>query len=194
MNLTLVAPPAIEPFTVAEAKAMARTAISSSEHDALVARLITAARQKVEDDTGRAIGLQTWQGNQLYWPPMPYLTLPVCPLVSVESITYATADGVQTLAPAGYVVRPNPHGYGQAALAAGAVWPAGHLLYPAITIHFTCGYQTPPPQIKEAIGALLVYWYDNPEAAIASTAYKAEVGMLPLRYQELIQPFILWGR
>ena len=35
--------------------------------------------------------------------------------------------------------------------------------------------------------------YDNPEAAIASTAYKAEVGILPLRYQELIAPFKLWG-
>lgn len=194
MNLTQVTPPAVEPFTVAEAKAMARTAISSSEHDALMARLITAARLQVESDTGRAIGLQTWRGAQLYWPRTPYLLLPACPLVSVESITYATADGVQTMAPAGYVVRPSPHGYGQVALAAGAAWPASQLLYPGITINLTCGYQTPPPPLKEAIGALLVYWYDNPEAAIASTAYKAEVGILPLRYQELIQPFVLWGR
>ena len=194
MNLTLLTPPAIEPFTVDEAKALARTAIGSGEHDALVARLITAARQQVEEDTGRAIGLQTWRGSQTHWPRARYLTLPVCPLVSVERFTYRTSAGVQTLDLPGCSVQPQPHHYGQIALAAGGSWPAAVLLYPGLTVDFTCGYQTIPPPLKEAIGALLTYWYDNPEAAIASTAYKAEVGVLPLRYHELIAPFKLWGR
>ena len=194
MNLVLVTPASVEPFTVAEAKALARTAISSVEHDALVGRLITAARQKVEEDTGRAIGLQAWRGSQTYWPKSRYLTLPVCPLVSVQSLTYKTSAGVQTIDLAGCIVQAKPHHYGQIDLAAGGSWPTATLLYPGLTVEFTCGYATLPSALKEAIGALLVYWYDNPEAAIASTAYKAEVGVLPLRYHELIQPFKLWGR
>ena len=31
----------------------------------------------------------------------------------------------------------------------------------------------------EAIASLIAYWYDNPEAAIASTTYKAEVASCP---------------
>lgn len=194
MNTVLVTAPAAEPFTVAEAKAMARTAISSSEHDALLARLIITARKRVEDDTGRTLGTQQWRFMQPYWPKSRYLMLPFCPLVSVTSVTYTTGAGVQTLAPAGYSVETRSDSYGKISLATGVNWPTAILLHPGLAVELSCGHNPVPDQLKEAIGALVVYWYDNPEAAIASTAYKAEVGVLPLRYQELIAPFKLWGQ
>ena len=193
MNAILVAAPAAEPYTVAEAKALARTTISSADHDALLTRLIATARKKVEDDTGRRIGSQQWQYSQAYWPKSRYLTLQVCPLISVQSVTYVTADGTQTIASNTYTVQTRPDTFGRIILNSGQAWPTATLLHPGLTVAYTCGHAPVPEQLKEAIGALIVYWYDNPEAAIASTAYKAEVGVLPLRYQELIAPFKLWG-
>lgn len=194
MNAILVAAPTAEPFTVAEAKALARTTISSVAHDALLTRLIATARKKVEDDTGRKIGAQQWQYSQAYWPKSRYLTLQVCPLISVQSVTYVTLGGTQTLNADAYTVQVRPDTFGKVSLNTGQTWPTATLLHPGLTVAYTCGHNPMPEQLKEAIGTLIVYWYDNPEAAIASTAYKAEVGVLPLRYQELIAPFKLWGK
>ncbi|WP_422101906.1 head-tail connector protein [Vreelandella sp.] len=59
MRSTLVAPPSVEPVSVAEAKVQA--VIEHDEHDDMVSRLIMAARQEAEQLTGRALITQTWQ-------------------------------------------------------------------------------------------------------------------------------------
>ncbi|MEI2676874.1 MAG: hypothetical protein V9G29_02890 [Burkholderiaceae bacterium] len=154
MNSVIVAAPDAEPFTVAEAKAMAHTTISSVEHDALLTRLIATARKRVENDTGRILGAQQWRFMQPYWPKSRYLILPFCPLVSVTSVTYVTGAGVQTLAGASYVFQTRPDSYGQISLATGVNWPDAILLYPGLTVELTCGHSPVPDQLKEAIGAL----------------------------------------
>jgi uncharacterized phiE125 gp8 family phage protein len=194
MITALVSGPAAEPYTVAQAKALIRTTISSLDHDALISQIITAARMQVEDDTGRRIGSQAWLHKQAYWPHENYITLLDCPLISVQSVTYTTALATTTLDPALYAAIPRPNTYGTVQLHPGQSWPTATLIQPGITIAYTCGHATIPAQLKEAIGSLIAYWYDNPEAAIASTTYKAEVGVLPLRYQTLIAPFKLWRR
>lgn len=194
MIATLVAGPAAEPYTTAQAKALCRTTISTADHDALLAQIIAAARMQVEEDTGRRIGSQTWLHKQAYWPRENYITLLDCPLISVQSVTYTTALATTTLNSALYTAIARPSTYGTVQLVSGQTWPVATLIYPGITIAYTCGYTTVPAQLREAIGALITYWYDNPEAAIASTTYKAEVGVLPMRYKELIAPFKLWRR
>ena len=62
----LIDPPATEPVTVAEAKAHAR--IDIDDDDAMVAALITAARQWVEDTTGRCLITQQWKLTLDNWP------------------------------------------------------------------------------------------------------------------------------
>lgn len=59
MRSTLVAPPTVEPVSVAEAKVQA--IIEHDEHDDMVSRLIMAARQEAEQITGRALITQTWR-------------------------------------------------------------------------------------------------------------------------------------
>lgn len=194
MITTLVAGPTAEPYTIAQAKALCRTTISTGDHDALMTQLINAARTQVEEDTGRRIGSQTWLHTQAYWPRENYITLPDCPLISVQSVTYTTTMGITTINSSLYAAVARPNTYGTVQLHPGQTWPVATLIQPGITIAYTCGYTTVPAQLREAIASLITYWYDNPEAAIASTTYKAEVGVLPLRYEKLIAPFKLWRR
>jgi hypothetical protein len=80
-GLTLITPPASEPVTLAEAKAHLRLEIG--DDDALVAGLVTAARQHVEDLIAQSLVTQTWQ-----------LTLDKFPRYSSSAIWQQYADGL----------------------------------------------------------------------------------------------------
>jgi len=54
-----VTPPANEPVALEEARAFLR--VGGEESDAIIARLIAAARERVEEETGRALMPQTWR-------------------------------------------------------------------------------------------------------------------------------------
>ena len=54
-----VTPPAEEPVSVEELRAYLR--LSHDADDALIARLARAARERVEEETGRALAEQTWR-------------------------------------------------------------------------------------------------------------------------------------
>lgn len=296
MNNICLTPPA-PPYTIAEAKAIVRSDLDTTEHDTLLTQLIAAAHTKVEQDTNRRIGLQTWQMSLRYWPRQRYITLPQIPLQAIISVEYSllaqnevqtltingnpsagnftldyagettislaynatanaiafalaalanigdgniavTGNGPFTITFTGALAntstelitatanltggtnptiaiaeatpgQPNtpqtPHAstyltiayhntYGRLELVHEVQWPTAQLLHPGLIVTYSCGYITPPADIMEAIASLITYWYDNPEAAIASTTYKAEVGILPLRYQEIIRAYSLWRR
>ncbi len=209
----LLTPPASQPLTLTDAKAIIRTDDDSSDHDALLTRLISVARQRVEQDTRRRLALQTWLYGCGYWPREPYILLPQAPVQHIVSIEYSVLhtptpldaaatpdDPAETgyiplpYTTAGYMLDQQNSSYHALRLQPGVTWPAEPLDWYGLRIIYVCGYATPPEPLVEAMGALIAYWYDNPEAAIASTVYKAEVGVLPLRYQTLIQPYILWRR
>ena len=84
----LLTPPASQPLTLADAKAIIRTDNDSGDHDALLARLIDVARQRVEQDTRRRLMPQTWLYGAMYWPREPYILLPQAPVQRVVSIEY----------------------------------------------------------------------------------------------------------
>jgi uncharacterized phiE125 gp8 family phage protein len=100
--LKLVTAPTVEPVTIAEAKAQAY--IEHSADDALLAVLISAAREHGESLTGRS-----WAPKALEVVldsfPSGAIELPASPVTSVTSIKYLDADGVeQTMASTGYTV------------------------------------------------------------------------------------------
>ncbi len=213
MSSQQITPPTTEPLTIAAAKAIIRTDNDSAEHDAWLASLITTARQQVEHDTGRRLMTQTWRHQQHYWPREPYILLPTTPVQRIAAIEFNlehTPDPLDaeatpedpaetgyiplTGADAGWLLSEDTATYQTLALLPSAAWPTEPLRPPGLVITYICGYATPPAPLVEAMAALLTYWYDNPEAAIASTAYKAEVGIMPFRYQTLIQPYIMWRR
>jgi uncharacterized phiE125 gp8 family phage protein len=95
MRLVLVTPPAVEPLTVAEAKA--RLNIGDEVSDAVMQAYITAARQRIDGadgSLGRAINTQTWQGKADVFPTCDggRIYIPLPPLQSL-TVKYLDAAG-----------------------------------------------------------------------------------------------------
>jgi uncharacterized phiE125 gp8 family phage protein len=99
MGLKLVTPPAIEPVTLAEAKAHLR--LDTESDDGYVPALITAARERVELFLRRALITQVFECTVDDFPAHDRaIDLPRPPLQSVEWIKYPdTAAVLQTLDP-----------------------------------------------------------------------------------------------
>lgn len=161
-----VGDPAFEAVTLAEAKAQAR--VLHDADDTLLTRLLTAARELVEEDAGLAIVERTWRQRLDQFPACEdYIEIKRRPLQSVESITYQDADDAeQTWDDDEYTVdtdRTPPAvllGYDED-------WPQTRDGRNAVTINFTAGYadaDSVPALAKQAILLLTAHWYAHPEA------------------------------
>lgn len=84
MTSYLLAGPAEEPVSLAEAKAFLK--VDDNAEDGLITTLIGAARLHVESVTGRALLAQSWRIVLDHWPESGVVKLPVAPLISVTAI------------------------------------------------------------------------------------------------------------
>jgi uncharacterized phiE125 gp8 family phage protein len=168
-DLSVVTPPASELLTLAEAKAWLRLDASvSSADDDLILDLVKAARELMQDLTGRTILRTRW----LYAGPyFPYWTLqlPMPPFASLVSVGYDDADGVAgTLDADGYRLTA---GTDPAALlpAYGTAWP---LTQPgglsAVRVTYDAGHAdaaSAPAVYRQGARLCLSAWYEGPRAA-----------------------------
>jgi uncharacterized phiE125 gp8 family phage protein len=149
MSLQLLTPPASEPVSLADAKAHLK--LDTSDEDALVQTLITAARARAEWHTGRALVTQSWRLSLDDWPHDEVVELPLPPLVSVEQVAVIDGAGIRTvLAPADFSVDP--------ASVPGRVMfthrPVSLRRRDGLQVSFTAGYGDAgavPASIKQAI-------------------------------------------
>lgn len=149
MSLQLLAPPAAEPVSLADATAHLK--LDTADEDALVATLITAARARAEWHTGRAFITQSWRLSLDDWPHDDMVELPLPPLLSVEEVATIDVAGIRTvLAPTDFSVDP--------ASAPGRVIftarPVSLRRRDCLQVSFTAGYgdvAAVPAAIKEAI-------------------------------------------
>ena len=103
MPLTLTTPPALEPLTLAEAKAHLK--VDTSDDDALISAMIAAARARAEWHTGRAAITQGWTLHLDAWPQSGTIEIPLPPLQSVASVTtYARDDSATVMSASLYTV------------------------------------------------------------------------------------------
>jgi len=103
MSLCLITPPASELVTLAEAKAHLK--LDTSDDDALLGTLITAARARAEWHTGRAFVTQAWRLSLDAWPHGDIVEIPLPPLVSIAEVAVIASDSVRSvLDPAVYRV------------------------------------------------------------------------------------------
>ncbi len=86
-----VTPASAEPVSVAEAKAHLR--VIHDADDALIGRQITAAREEVEQVTGRALAAASYRW--LSRAPAEAMTLPLWPVSAVSAVSYLDADGAR---------------------------------------------------------------------------------------------------
>lgn len=195
-GMTLVTAPSVEPVTLAEVRAHCR--VTSNDEDALLAGYLIAARQHVEDYTGRALMTQTWDvffdGDwPLVWDKSrAYYTqrivLPKAPVQSV-TVSYVDANGAtQTLAGSEYqAVTTAAVAYIVPSYA--AVWPTVRDQQNAVTVRIVAGYGSnpgdAPEPIRLAILLLVGHWFEHREAVNIGNS----VSEVPLTVCSLLSPY-----
>lgn len=154
MDVTTLSAPSAEPLSLAEAKAYLR--IGHGGEDDLVARLIAAARARIEAGSGVALITRTLRGRLDRWPPgaleMRTVRLPVRPALGLAAVRVAGADGV--LADVTDRFRLD------AGRAARLVWASGAFPWPGvrtggIEIDWTAGFGPAPEDVAADLGLAL---------------------------------------
>ena len=166
MPLILISGPAVEPVTLAEAKAHLR--VDGTAEDTLVASLIVTSRLHVEAVAGLALVTQSWSWYIDAWPPGPpghAVKLPMRPIQSIAAVRlYDEAGTATTLDPATYFLD------GTAApprlIRHGAVpWTRPGRVANGIEVAFTAGYGNAaadvPAPIRQAVLLLVAHWYEH---------------------------------
>lgn len=187
-GLSLYSAPVTEPVSLAEAKTHLR--VTYTDDDALIAELITAARQWFEEQTYRALVTQTWDLKLDKFPRgEDPIRVPRAPLVSVTSITYVDGAGVsQTLATNRYAVSATRQP-GLIRPAYGLIWPDARSQPDAVTVRFVAGYGNAaavPAQIKAGIKLILGQLYEFREELTERSTQQ-----LPLGAQRIMQLYDL---
>lgn len=160
--------------TTADASLGVGIPLANTTADVLLAGLIGAARQQVEEYCNRALVTQTWRMTLDRFPRVTdrnrwaEIRLPRPNLVSVTSITYIDANGdTQTVTADDYIV-DTASLPGRIVPAYGVAWPATRCQPDAVTITFTAGYgataDTVPASIRAAVLLVVGDLYKNREA------------------------------
>ena len=162
MSLQLISPPAVEPVTLAEAKAHLK--VDTTDDDALITSLITAARTRAEWLTHRALITQSWIFWRDLWPADGF-ELPLPPLQSLASITaYDLNDAATVLDASSYRLDaagvPARIGWRPA-----VVPPPSLRAFNTLAVAFTAGYGNAgsdvPEPIRRALLAIVADLYSH---------------------------------
>lgn len=162
----LLAGPAEEPVSLAEAKAFLK--VDDSAEDGLIATLIAAARMHIEGVTGRALLAQSWRVVLDNWPPNRVVKLPVTPFMSVTEITAYDADDDGHVVPLSQFMREPDRLLLPASVAGMPVLRERH----GIEIDYAAGFGTEPgdvpPDIRQALLVLVSHWFEHRDAVIVA--------------------------
>ena len=191
MALVLTAPPAVEPITLAEAKAHLR--VDAGDEDALIESLIVTARSFVERSLSRALITQGWSLYLDHWPRSREVALPIVPAQSIEAVRVYDPDNQPTeIAGEDYVADMLSVPGRLLLLAANAtpVAPARELN--AVEIAFIAGYgdepEDVPAPIRQALLLLVTHWFESREPVVLGEApyeVPATVATLLLPYRRV---------
>ena len=161
MAYVMVQGPAVEPVSLAEARAHLRVGIA--DDDALISSLIIAARRVAEARTGLCFISQRWQAFRDGWPPDGVIPLGQWPVRVVEELAvYGEDDQKAVIDPAHYVVdftsRP-----ARLLLRGSRQWPRPGRMINGIGLRVEAGYGTAaadvPQPLREAVLLLVAHWY-----------------------------------
>lgn len=187
MDHRLITPPAAEPVSLSDAKVHLR--VDGSAEDVLIAAYLQAAREHVENVTGRALMLQTWELRLDAWSDR--IELPRAPLASITSVKYDDTTGAEQSASGYQTVQPSgpTAGCGTVLPPAGGSWPSAGAGAGAIRVRYVAGHATAadvPAALRAAVLLTLGDLYENREASSA-----VSVSTNPA-FHRLIFPYRLW--
>ena len=183
MQIKRVSPPSVEPVSLDEVKAYLR--IDGTDDDALLTRLIEAARERAEEYTRRAFITQEW--DAVYDDvTADYIELPRPPLISVTGVYYTTDAGEQTLATSAYYVDSISEPGRVILLASG--WPSRRSKA-GLRVRYSAGYgaaaSSVPGPIRQAIITAVGDWFE----ACGSVAVGEAVNELPSGAKATLEPY-----
>lgn len=186
-SLVIDSPASSEPVTLEQAKAHLRQPLP--DDDDYISGLITAARQMAEGRLNRTLVQRELTARFASCDGRFYLNKP--PIVSVESVTYLDAEGVeQTVAPAGYRLQTSNE-LPRLFATLGAEWPSLLPTGGEFQVEYIAGYapgEVPQPIVQWmllVIGAL----YAHRESMTAGV----KVEMIPEEFNRwLLQPYMVY--
>ncbi|RUP11117.1 head-tail connector protein [Hyphomicrobium sp.] len=186
MSLVMTIPPAVEPVSVADAKAHMR--IDGDDEDVLIASLLLTSRLHIEVALSLALITQSWTITLDRWPPGRDVELPLTPLRSIDEVRVKNAARIANAIPReGYLVD-------LAARPARLVWnnmvpPAPHVRTNGIEIDMTAGFgstgDSVPAPLKHAILMLTAHWYEHRDPGEIGS----DDARIPDAVSALINPF-----
>lgn len=150
-GLERLTPPALEPVTVSEARNHLRIDNTNTQDDALIASLITTARQCAEQWLSRSLITQTWRLFLDHVPTENIIELPRPPLISIEHIKSHNDADEETIFPAEAYLVDTARQPGRIILRSGASWPDPTRSANALEIQFSAGYGTTAEDVPAAI-------------------------------------------
>ncbi|QYO77945.1 head-tail connector protein [Devosia salina] len=166
MTSYLLAGPAEEPVSLAEAKAFLK--VDDSAEDGLITTLIGAARLHVEGVTGKALLAQSWRVVLDDWPEGGTVRLPVSPLISVTAINAVDDNGgSHDIALAQFLSEPDR-------LVVPRVVVGMPLLQErqGLEIDYVAGFGTEPADVpadlRQALLGLVAHWFEHRDAVVVA--------------------------
>lgn len=190
MALVMMAGPATEPISLAEAKAHLR--IDADDEDALLASLIVAARVFIEKTLARALITQDWSLYVDAWPRGGTIALPIAPVQEVTAVrVYDPDDGPTDVDAETYSVDTLSEP-ARLVLSASGVQMLPARLLNAYEVAFTAGYgdeaEDVPEPIRQALKLLVAHWFERREPVVLGEAPQevpATVASLLLPYRRI---------
>lgn len=186
MALILTAAPALEPVTLAEAKAHLR--IEETSEDSFIAALIETSRLHIEAALGLALITQSWSYRLDAWPEECAVVLPLRPVQAIAAVRVTATDGsLATLEPDRYILDgasapPRLH-------PKIGPWPEPGVRAQGIEIAFTAGFgdeaASVPAPIRQALLMLVAHWHEHREPVLAGSAAQ----VIPDTVSSLLMPY-----
>jgi len=171
MTSYLLAGPAQEPISLAQAKAFLRIEDENTAEDGLIQTLITAARLHLEGVTQKALLAQSWRLVLDGWPPDRVVHLPVGPVRALLAVTAYGADGEPVAVPL-VQFGTLPGGGTRLVLPARIVGAPGLRAHSGIEIDYEAGYgetaDDVPADLRQALLVLVGYWFEHRDAVIVA--------------------------
>ena len=192
MALVMTSAPAVEPISLAEAKAHLR--VDASDEDSLLTSLITAARMFVERTLSLALITESWSLYLDGWPRSGAIVLPIQPVQAVTAVRVYDPDDDPTTVNSGTYSVDVLSEPARLVLSAGAVQLSPARLLNAFEVAFTAGYgdetSDVPAPIRHAIKLLVAHWFEQREPVVLGSAPQEVPGtvaglLLPYRRVKL---------
>jgi uncharacterized phiE125 gp8 family phage protein len=186
MSSILLTPPAVEPISLADAKAFLR--IDHADDDAVIAALIASARSQVEAGTRRALIAQTWRLLRDRWPADGRIAVLPAPFIALLAARVFDAEGAAQPIDPGAFAADTAAAPATLAFAPGAL-PAPGKRVGGIEIDVSVGYGAAaadvPAPLVQAIRLLVAHWYENR----GLIAVGRVVAVVPAAIAALIAPY-----